>query len=355
MPRRGLTSLHHWAGLLLAGWLVVATTTGALLLFKDEYYGWRYPTLPDSGDLIAPDAGVVDSILSNASQTITLLGPPTPTLPAYHAWYADGSEALYHPETGQLVDRWTVLDALPAFLFELHVHLLLGETGHTIVGIVGLVAALNILLGIVLWFGRRQVLRLRHALPRGVDKKYLIRGHAAQGAILGPLLIVLLLSGVSVVFYDAALSGLRGVFGGSDRLKPTITTVSPAASRTDWKATLDAASSEFPNARLRYLTPPSAPDKPLIIRVRNSGELHPNGRSYVVLHPETGEVLESIDATQTGTGPAILNALYPIHAGKTGWPGYRLLLTVTALSLLYLSASGAYLFIRRPRPRKAAP
>ncbi|NEO26974.1 MAG: hypothetical protein F6K03_08775, partial [Kamptonema sp. SIO4C4] len=83
--------------------------------------------------------------------------------------------------------------------------------------------------------------------------------------------------------------------------------------------------------------------------LRNDGELHPNGRSYAVVHPGTGELLESIDATQTGLGPAVFDALYPLHAGKTGWPGYRLLLALIALSLIYIAASGAYLYLSRPK------
>jgi len=103
---------------------------------------------------------------------------------------------------------------------------------------------------------------------------------------------------------------------------------------------------------VRFVSPPRQSDAPVLVRLRNEGELHPNGRSYVVVHPASGETLEVIDATRRGAGPALFDALYPLHAGKTGWPGYRLLLTVLSLSLLYMAAAGTVLFLRGRRVRR---
>ena len=86
------------------------------------------------------------------------------------------------------------------------------------------------------------------------------------------------------------------------------------------------------------------------MRLRNAGELHPNGRSYLVLNPDSGKVLERIDATETGVGPAIGDALYPIHSGKTGWPGHRIVLSLLSFSLLFIASSGTYLALTRIRP-----
>ena len=40
--------------------------------------------------------------------------------------------------------------------------------------------------------------------------------------------------------------------------------------------------------------------------------------------------------------------------GKTGWPGYRALLVIVSVSLFYMAASGAYLYLSRPRRRQSA-
>ena len=344
-----LKRLHRWLGIAVAAWLLVASITGLCLLVEDEYYGWRYPALPDPAAAFGPRPDVIDTILADASRPVTVLGMPTRTLAAYHAYFDDGSEALYHPETGAKVVDWTALDALPGFLFELHAHMLAGDIGHTFVGVVGLVGAANILAGIVLWWRRRDVFRIRHAVPRTAEKKYLLRGHAAQGALLGVLVAFNLLAGSAVVFAGPALTGLSSLLGVSGNTRPTVQRIESQGSRVDWAAATAAAQTRFPDADIRFLMPPQAPGMPLVIRLRNDGELHPNGRSYAVVHPGTGELLESIDATQTGLGPAVFDALYPLHAGKTGWPGYRLLLALIALSLIYIAASGAYLYLSRPK------
>lgn len=344
-----LRRLHHWIGLFVAGWLVVATVSGILLLFEDEYYAWRYPALPDAPAVFAPDGNLIASIVANSPRRITAIGQPTKALPAYHVYFADGGEALYHPESARQVAAWDSFDALPAFLFDLHVYMLLGEAGHVFVGVIGLFAVTNICVGLALWWRRRSTFRLRFMIPRDMQKKHLIRGHAAQGAAASLALIVTLLSGSAIIFPGPTMTILKGAFGAADTLRPTVSSIAEDATSVDWGRAISAAADRFPDAALRFVTVPAAPDQPLVLRLKNAAELHPNGRSYAVIHPATGDVLESIDATQTGLGPAVFDALYPIHAGKTGWPAYRLLLTLLSLSLLYVVISGSYLYLRRAR------
>jgi uncharacterized iron-regulated membrane protein len=114
---------------------------------------------------------------------------------------------------------------------------------------------------------------------------------------------------------------------------------------------METAAASFPAGTVRFVSPPRRAGEPVVIRLRNEGELHPNGRSYLVVHPRTAEALERIDATRRGAGPAVFDALYPLHAGKTGWPGYRLLLSVVSLSLLFICLSGLRLMLGRRRLR----
>ena len=344
-----LRRLHHWMGILIAAWLVIATVSGGLLLFKDEYYGWRYPALPDAPMSVAANGAVTESIIASSRSRIATLALPTDSLPAYHVYYADGSEALFHPQSAERIAEWGVFDALPAFLFELHAYMLLGEFGHTLIGLVGLIAAVNICVGFALWWQRRATFQVRYLVPRSTRKKHLIRGHAAQGAVMSAALAVLVLSGSAMVFPGPALSGLSGLLGSSDKLRPLAEPMSAPAESIDWDYVFSAAAERFPEGQLRFVSIPAEPAQPLVLRVRNAQELHPNGRSYVVVDPERGEILETVDATQTGLGPITFNALYPIHAGKTGWPGYRLVLALLSLSMLYITASGVYLYLKRSK------
>lgn len=347
-----LRQAHHWLGLTVAAWLVVATVSGALLLFKDEYFGWRYPTLPDAPALIEPDPLVIDAILSSSDQTITTLGQPTESLPAYHAYYSDGSEALYHPITSEIVATWSTFDALPAFLFDLHVYMLLGETGHLLVGVAALAGTVNILLGSVIWARRRHIFRLRYLVPRASERRFLIRGHAAQGAVFGIALLVSLVSGAAMIFPDFTQNQLNATLGQTAGTRPTVRSVATSGSSVDWAGALTTFRNRFPEARLRFITPPAELGQPLVLRAKQPAELHPNGRSYLVINPETAAGIEAIDATEVGLGPAVYDALYPIHSGKTGWPGYRVLLALMSAALLFIAVSGTYLRLTHPATRQ---
>ncbi len=294
-----LVRLHQWLGVALSAWLAIACLSGMLLLWKDDYY-------------------------------------------------EDGSEALLHPETADVIADWTYLDALPAFLFELHVHLLLGDAGHTLVGWLGVLAMTNILLGIALWVRKRQIFRARFFLPRATNRARLMRAHAAQGSVLATALLVLVFSGVAVVFAGPVQAAFNAALGASEELRPAPVRTDGHDEKIDWPAVIETSRIALPAADLRFIYLPADSSSGIVLRLRNAGELHPNGRSYVVTTPTGHAALQTIDATQTDLGPSAFDSLYPLHAGKTGWPGYRLVVFVVALSFAYIAASGAYLFVTRP-------
>jgi uncharacterized iron-regulated membrane protein len=346
--------IHRWLGTAIAAWLAAVALSGVLLLFEDEYYGWRYPTLPaPSAPACAADAGTLARIAARGAGTISTIGMPTASLCAYQVWRADGGQALHHPADGSPVATWHGLESLPGFLFELHAHLLLGDPGHQLVGALALAAFLNVLLGFVLWWRRRANLRLRDAVPRGARRPNFLRAHAAQGTVLGLAFIVSLASGAALVFDGPAQALLNRTLGSTGVARPAPDLAAASHAPVDWGAVLAASQRAFPDGELRFAMPPAEPGRPVTLRVRTRGELHPNGRSYLVVEPSSGAVIERIDATGTGAGPAVFNALYPIHAGKTGWPGYRALLLIVSASFVYVALSGAWLYLARPRRRNA--
>ncbi|MEM8683356.1 MAG: PepSY-associated TM helix domain-containing protein [Pseudomonadota bacterium] len=346
-----LVRIHQWLGVAIAAWLAIACVSGVLLLWKDEYYGWRYPALPDAPAVFEPSPEVIGQVFANAPESVSALGMPKQSLPAYHAYLSDGSEALFHPESAELVALWNTFDAIPAFLFELHVHLFLGEFGHNLVGMLGILILLNLSFGFVLWLRKKGVFLLRFLLPKDLSRPRLIRGHAAQGSLLSAAFLVLLFSGAAMVFAQPVQAAFNAVFGAADTLRPSVQSVESRTVEVSWPAVVANTTSVFPEADIRFLSKPQKPGDPVVARLRNSGELHPNGRSYAVLHPASGAVLETIDAKQSGLGPSLFDSLYPLHAGKTGWPGYRLLLAVLSMSLLFIALSGLYLFVTRPGHR----
>lgn len=354
-------TFHRYVGLVLILFVMAATLSGALLLWSDEYHQWRYPALAGFERVPEPDAVLLTSIGEAAGQPVRAIVMPSDGLPAYHAYRQDLTQAYHDARTGELIAQWAPLESLHSFLFELHVRLLTGEPGHIAVGIAGLAMVFMVVSGIALWWSRRRVFKLRRWVPRGISSPRLMNAHAAQGALMGALVVVVALTGAGMVFHKQAEALLVGLLGSTQPSRPAVITLSnkdsdqPVTGRPDinWPAALASAAQAFPDATLRIASLPQSAEQPLTLRLKQPGELHSNGRSYLVVHPTSGTILRSIDATQTGAGPAVYNAFYPLHAGKTGWPGYRLLLLVLSLALLYLAISGSWVFLRRRKKTRA--
>lgn len=344
---RAIATIHRWLGVTLAVFALLSAASGALLLWSDEYQRWRHPEL---SALTAPDephAVNLARVLDRASGPVGTIAMPRAALPAYQLYLRDGSQALHHPASGALISHWHRLDALPAFLFEAHVRLFAGELGHVVVGLLGVAFSVLAATGLATWWPRRRRMPLRGIVPRRASKLGLMKAHAAQGATTAALILFLGLSGAAIVFHGPVAAALNTLLGSSEVVRPTIDRAPSGGLEVAWSPVLAAAQRSFPDATLRFATLPREAGSPLILRLKQPGELHPNGRSYLVLHPATGAVLERIDATRTGAGPTVFDSLYPLHAGKTGWPGHRLILLVAGLAFTYLAGSGLLVFLRR--------
>jgi PepSY-associated TM region len=83
------------------------------------------------------------------------------------------------------MSRWHAHDSLPAFLFQLHAHLLAGTPGEVVNGFIALLLIFMGLTGLMLWWPRRAAaFRLARAIPRTLGSGDLLRSHAASGALL---------------------------------------------------------------------------------------------------------------------------------------------------------------------------
>jgi uncharacterized iron-regulated membrane protein len=348
---RALVLLHRWVGAALALALFAVAASGALLLFADDYLRWRLPVLAEFPSAPAPDPKALAEVVTRAAEVGGTVAFPKDSLPAYIHYLPGGGQRLHHPIDGRVIAEWGPLDTLPGALFELHAHLLAGEIGHLVLGVIALLLLAMLLSGLVLWWRLRRGLPIGHWRPRSTHSRELLRSHSAQGLWLCLALGFMALSGASLVFHTQAAALFNGFLGAHGPLSPTPRTVcAPIPLATaDWRRVLDRAGEHFPDARLRMLTLPRSTDAPVVLRLKRAAELHPNGRSYLTIDAATGAVLQQIDATRTGLGPSVLNSLYPLHAGKTGWFGHRAVLLLLAMALSWISASGLWLFLRRQR------
>lgn len=354
-----LRVIHRWVGIALAIPIGLVALSGGLLLFKDPYHRLQFPALADpiTTAEVAGYAERLEQIEARFAGGIRIIRFPRDGANAFLVYLADGSEAFVHPATGEILGRWHPHESLPAFLFQLHAHLLAGDTGEIVNGYLSLVLVFLGFTGLLLWWPRRAAaFRLRRAVPSSTTPGDLLRSHAASGAFLAIPVVLFAATGAGLVFYEPASRFATALLDPREPEAPSaVVGARPGAVRRPWTEILTAVNAALPEAGPTMYYPGAEGNAVLTFRKSLPGELHPNGRSYVLVNPYRAEVVQSIDARTQGAGTRIMHALYPVHAAMVGGPAFAFVAFVSAFGLVWLAIAGSWAYLARSARRPVAP
>ena len=338
-----LSWLHLWIGLTAGVLFVVLGLSGSVLTFHSELLLAQHPQLASQQPVA--DGAVLRQLMETwAPQGMTAVDLPRVSMPAWQGYFAT--------DTGELLLTRTPDTDWLLWLHELHTHLLAGETGEEVVGVIGWIACFLLLSGLYLWWPRfgHWLAHLRpHASP---PVRRWLTWHRSSGAIALPLLLLVTLCGVGMVYHDGARTLLVALFGGGDAPKPPKLAAVPTP--VDWPRALAAAQAGLPRARLSRIAVPRDDNPVLNVRARVQGEWHPNGRSLIFVDGVSGEVLAAHDATAQRAGARATEAIYPLHTGAVGGLAYRIAVTVAGLLPCFLFVTGFLFWRRRRAARRSA-
>ncbi|RIV86326.1 PepSY domain-containing protein [Aurantiacibacter xanthus] len=339
---KALLLLHRWTGGLVGLLLVVLGLSGTALLWEDSWImldGARDAPLSSPADL----ARAVDVALETAPglSRITFAGEE---LGLHQASYADGSGA-YIAQDGAVVARWAGIWERPElWLFDLHHYLLMGDTGKTITGVLGLLLLAFTVTGVILWWRTRKTFRFR-LWPARYTASAIVRQHRDLGVVASPLLLLVAATGTLMIF-PAISSVLLAPLGQAPERPALPNDLAPLTGSTDWQRVMASAQAAYPAAEVRRLSLPGAPGEPISLRLRQPFEWTPNGRSYVWIAPDTAAVVAKDDPVMGGLAPAITEKYYPIHAAKVGGLLWRIVMTFAGFALVVLGAFATWSFWR---------
>ncbi len=346
--RAGLSWLHLWIGLTVGTLFAVLGLSGTVLTFHPELLLAQHPRL--AAQQPVADGAVLARVMDAWSQRgLTSVGLPRPSLPAWEAYFSDGSRRYFDTGSGELLLTRTTGNDWLLWLHDLHAHLLGGETGEEILGIAGWIACFMLLSGLYLWWPRlgRWFAHLRpYANP---PVRRWLTWHRSAGALTLPLLLLVTVCGVGMVYNAGARTLLVGLFGGGDPPKPP--QVEAGERPTDWVRTLAGAQAALPGAQLTRVAVPRQ-GQALGFRARMRDEWHPNGRSLVFVDGADGTVLGTHDATAQRAGARATEAIYPLHIGAVGGLPYRLAVAFAGLLPGFLLVCGFLLWRRRGAARR---
>lgn len=334
--------IHSWSGAALAALLFLISVTGTLLVFKDDYLRATMAEARVAADL-SPSA--LTDITTHAqavfgADDLRALVFATDDLGVHKAYLTHGRSA-YLNAAGEVIARWDENGRFEDWLFDLHHRLLLGDLGLYVAGIAGLAGGLLVLTGLYSVWPMRRGWRRGLKITRS-SRSQLRSLHRNLGTISAVPVLLLMLTGSAMVWP----SQTRAVFdrwGAADPLPAINTAIDPVNPAIDWAAGFSGAATAFPDAIPRMAIWPRD-QGPASLRLKQPSEWHPNGRTRFVF---IGAHTQSEDALTLGAGREAFNAVYPIHAGKTGNGIYKFFTALIGFALSALSLLGLISFAKR--------
>lgn len=325
--------------------------TGSLLVFRAPLDRMVHRDLfaPSPAAARVPLDEVVERAVLAAGRPVTRLRLAGNGHPVHEAWTGGegGDRVWVDPGTGAVRGLRSPEGTVGGFLHEAHRRLLAGRPGEVLVGVGGLAIAVLVISGLVLAFPGRGHLRraCRIAWRPGGRRRHLDL-HRVIGLWTAPLLFFSALSGAYFIFHAPVDLIVR-------RFDPPAPgpemPIRPEGPRRSLDHLLEQAQARFPQAAPTLIAWPRGSEGPVQVRLRQPGEPHPNGRSFVSLDPHHGSVLTVSDP---GTTPWLrrgLGALYALHVGNTGGWIHQILLMVAGLAPSVLMAGGLVLWRGRRR------
>ncbi|MBS0411891.1 MAG: PepSY domain-containing protein [Proteobacteria bacterium] len=391
--RKAWVWLHRWVGLTMAFFLFVVGLTGAVLAFNTELervfapqlFAHRQPGPPLSLSVLAeraqalvPDAEV-QAVFRTEPDQVSVAFTPHVDPRTGHPRDLGFTEFFVDPWTGRELGRRERGDLaqgrvnLMPFLYELHWTMLMGAAGQIALGAVALVWTLDVFNGVYLtlpttlsdfWRRWRKAWGVKwRAAPFRINFDL----HRAGGLWLAPLLFVFAWSSVMMNIrpvYEPVMGALFDYrsplaayeAGGRPNPHPRLGWRQAEALGRAYmqrEARLEGFTAGEPLS-LMYL--PDVGAYGFDVRgSRDIFERSPKGGSTtVMLDGDTGAFRSLSQPTGEHLGNTIESWLYALHMARVFGRPYQVLVCIAGLVTAMLSVTGAYIFLRKRRPHRAA-
>ncbi|WP_153557428.1 PepSY-associated TM helix domain-containing protein [Roseimaritima sediminicola] len=357
--------VHRWLGLTVGLVFVLLGLTGSVLVFDHAIDEWLNPELlltegQGPSRSIAEIIDLAEDAYDDSSQTAIAVSRPRVENGVWTVWFAAG-EPEQPKFVGVYVDPYANVvtgqrvwgEDLMGWIYRLHYQLVAGRVGSILVGSIGVLVLVSIASGIVLWWPLwRHSWRAAFAVRGGRRFNYDL--HKTFGICSAVLLTVVTFTGVYMEFPDA-FTAVAKTFASVTDGEPELASKKPSAAQplTPDQA-LEIAQQTFPGATFDHLHPPIGEDGTYEVAFRQDDEVQQSfGRSQVFLDQYTGEVLEVRSPETFTAADAFFAWQYPLHNGEAFGLVGRWVVLFLGLTPAILYISGAIVWWRRRRPKRA--
>lgn len=345
-----LLSLHRWCGLIALVFLIIASLSGCLLVYKQPLIKLiitphaqlpEYSSTQEFVKKIAPQLDQIEQRIQT-DESSYLIKAPNAEEP-YWTLTRDADRRVQLLALDSLApyqDNLWLLETL-AFLRHLHTELFIGVAGEIILFACGIAGLLLTITGVILWWPTKRSFRWHWVVPRRIKLSYLMHYHRHAGTLSTPILLIILLTG-SIMLWQKLTQPILAPLPTT-----TISDTLPAPVNATPAQLLLQAQQQFPDAWPTYIRLAQATNPAANFRFRLPDEWHSNGRTSVKIDLITGDLNLSVRSDQAPWQHQLINQNYPLHSGYGMNPVYRFLILCGGIALFWLSLTGGWSYLRR--------
>jgi uncharacterized iron-regulated membrane protein len=352
MFRRTFLFLHRWLGLIASLPLVLLGISGAIIVFEselDQASNARLWSVKPVGER-QPWQTIVDRAHHELAAEPRSLRLPISDDQAAEVSFAKGKLVYVDPYSGDVLGSRLRGEILLGRIHQFHTKLLIGKNGSLVMGISSLLLVFLSLSGLVLWW-RTKVWSFPVRLG---TKRWNFDVHSALGLYALLFWLVLGASGAFMTFEGVSHAATYWLTR-TEPLDPPRLQSSDATGRE--RISIDEvvklAQQKLPEAVPTDVMFPRQAGDVFLVTLKFPEDRTPAGRSRIYVDAYSGEILWTTDARNVPLGTWLLNHNRPLHTGDLfGWPS-RILMGAASLLLPLQIYTGAVLWWRGRRAKRA--
>lgn len=328
--RRTLLWLHRWAGVLAGLVILVIGVTGGSLVFEQTIQRWLRPDLYPQQATAKADRIPISSVLVNHPrvQGIRLPRDETDSLALF-----SGPMAFYmDPRDGRLLGTRPRMGGWEQTMIKLHVNLLQGPTGGTIVVVATCITLCLALTGLWLWWPLRIF-----GFRKGANfRRFNLDLHSIAGLYSSIFLLILCITGLTLRYMH-----------GEHPQPPQVRLTRPDQPLLSVDEAIRLAEAALPGARASSVEMPP-PQRPVFrIQLAYPEDGSPAGRSVAFISRIDGKVFDLHSSREGSWSQLYQMAQLSIHMGSIGGTATRWIAFLTCVALVLQILSGYVLWWKR--------
>ncbi|MFO1439662.1 MAG: PepSY-associated TM helix domain-containing protein [Verrucomicrobiaceae bacterium] len=327
--RRILLWLHRWAGVLAGLFVLVIAVTGGALVLENTIQRWLRPDLypHEPGEQRAP----LDVALSQMKTPVQGIRLPRDDCDALVLF--SGKDAYhFHPDYGTLLGTRPRMGGWEQTMIKLHVNLMQGPVGGTVVVIATCITLGLALTGLWLWWPLRIF-----GVRRGSSfRRFNLDLHSVAGLYSSVFLLIFGITGLTLRYMH-----------GEHPHPPQVPIVQPNQPLLSVDEAITKAEAALPGARAAAVEMPP-PQRPVFrIQLAFPEDGSPAGRSVVFISRLDGSVLAAHSSREGTLSQLYQMAQLSIHMGSIGGTATRWIAFLTCVALVLQILSGYVLWLKR--------